>query len=149
MKFCEKCDNMYYIGLNATDTNKLTYYCRYCGNVDETIADSGECVLNTQFKKTENFHHIINEYTKLDPTLPRMHNIQCPNVECNSNGAAASAYNASNASNASNAYNASTTSNKKTPSEVIYIRYDDDNMKYLYLCAVCDTKWTTSDSTKV
>jgi len=122
---------MYYIGLNATDTNKLTYYCRYCGNVDETIADSGECVLNTQFKKTENFHHIINEYTKLDPTLPRMHNIQCPNVECNSNGAS------------------STSSTKKTPSEVIYIRYDDDNMKYLYLCAVCDTKWTTSDSTKV
>jgi DNA-directed RNA polymerase subunit M/transcription elongation factor TFIIS len=141
MKFCEKCDNMYYIGLNASDTNKLTYYCRYCGNVDETIADSGECVLNTQFKKTENFHHIINEYTKLDPTLPRMHNIQCPNVECNSNSSSASASNASNAS-ASNA-------SKKTPSEVIYIRYDDDNMKYLYLCAVCDTKWTTSDSTKV
>ena len=75
-----------------------------------------------------------------------MHNIQCPNVECNSNGSAS--YNAStaSASASASAYNAST---KKTPSEVIYIRYDDDNMKYLYLCAVCDTKWTTSDSTKV
>ena len=131
MKFCEKCDNMYYIGLNANDTNKLTLYCRYCANVDETISESGECVLNTQFKKAEKFHHIINEYTKLDPTLPRMHNIQCPNSECKSN-------------------ETSTSSNStKTPSEVIYLRYDDDNMKYLYLCAVCDTKWTTNDSTKV
>jgi len=120
---------MYYIGLNANDTNKLTYYCRYCGNVDETIAESGECVINTQLKKTENkFNHIINEYTKLDPSLPRMHNIQCPNTDCKSN------------KNAS--------SSEKTPSEVIYVRYDDDNMKYLYLCAVCDTKWTTSDSAK-
>ena len=138
MKFCEKCDNMYYIGLNATDTNKLTYYCRYCNNVDETIAESGECVLNTHFKKRDNFQHIINEYTKLDPTLPRMHNIQCPNVECKSN----SSLNISSS-------NDTAASSRKTPSEVIYVRYDDDNMKYLYLCAVCDTKWKTNDSAKI
>ena len=129
MKFCEKCDNMYYIGLNAKDVNMLTYYCRYCGNLDETIADSGECVLNTQFKKSENkFSHIINEYTKLDPTLPRMHNIKCPNNECRSNEPEKS--------------------DSRVPSEVIYLRYDDDNMKYLYLCVVCDAKWTTSDNSK-
>ena len=27
----------------------------------------------------------INEYTKLDPTLPRITTIKCPNIECISN----------------------------------------------------------------
>ena len=39
--------------------------------------------MNTSFTKGEqNFHHIINKYTKLDPTLPRVYNIPCPNKEC-------------------------------------------------------------------
>jgi hypothetical protein len=29
------------------------------------------------------------------------------------------------------------------PREVIYLRYDDINMKYIYLCAVCNTIWNT------
>jgi hypothetical protein len=29
---------------------------------------------------------------------------------------------------------------------VIYIRYDDDNMKYLYMCVTCDTVWKTDDT---
>jgi hypothetical protein len=29
------------------------------------------------------------------------------------------------------------------PREVIYIRYDEVNMRYVYLCAVCDTLWNT------
>ena len=30
--------------------------------------------------------------------------------------------------------------------EIIYIRYDDVNMKYIYLCTHCDTKWNTNES---
>ena len=51
----------------------------------------------------------------MDPTLPRLYNIQCPNDEC------------------------------KTENGVIYIRYDSDNLKYLYICVDCDTKWKTDD----
>jgi hypothetical protein len=29
--------------------------------------------------------------------------------------------------------------------EVIYIRYDDINMKYVYLCVHCDTTWRTDN----
>ena len=29
--------------------------------------------------------------------------------------------------------------------EVIYIRYDDINMKYVYLCVHCDTTWKTDN----
>ena len=27
--------------------------------------------------------------------------------------------------------------------EILYIRYDDANMKFVYLCAICDTVWNT------
>jgi len=124
MRFCEKCDNMYYIGINSEDNNKLTYYCRNCGNKDETITEEGLCVLNTQFKKGEQkFNHIINEYTKLDPTLPRIYNVRCPNTECKTNH-----------------------SDYGKPAEVIYVRYDDDNLKYLYICVECDSTWKTNES---
>jgi hypothetical protein len=123
MKFCEKCDNMYYIGINVSDPNKIIYYCRNCKFKDDTISQDGICVLNTQFKKSEQeFNHIINKYTKLDPTLPRIYNIQCPNKDCVSNN-----------------------SDKKA--EIIYMRYDDDNLKYLYICVDCDIVWKTVDKT--
>jgi aspartate carbamoyltransferase regulatory subunit len=114
---------MYYIGLNAEDSNKLRYYCRNCGHVDETITNEGLCVLKTHMKQGEQtFSHIINEYTKLDPTLPRIYNIKCPNQSCKSNDK----------------------DNAKMP-EVIYIRYDDNNLKYVYICSECDKVWKTDD----
>jgi DNA-directed RNA polymerase subunit M/transcription elongation factor TFIIS len=123
MKFCSQCDNMYYVGVSESDGNKLTYYCRNCGNKDDSAAAEGVCVLNTQLKKGEQkFNHIINQYTKQDPTLPRIYNVKCPNMSCATN-----------------------TDTKHGPAEVIYMRYDDDNMKYLYICVTCDAVWKTDD----
>ena len=125
MKFCKQCENMYYIGIDAKDTNKLTYYCRSCGYVDESIVEDGVCIMNTQFKKSEQkFNHIINQNTKLYPTLPRIFNMKCPNPNCKTN-----------------------TAEEKNPAEIIYMRYDDANLKYLYICVTCDTTWKTDDST--
>ena len=86
MNFCDNCDNMYYIKLNADDSNKLVYYCRNCGNEDTNLGVDSICVSKTYIQKTEQtFNHIINKYTKLDPTLPRINNILCPNSECLTN----------------------------------------------------------------
>ena len=74
--------------------------------------------------------YIINKYTKLDPTLPRIYNIPCPNVQCTTHSA-----NVSSLESAAN-----------TKSEVIYMRYDDTNLKYIYICTTCDTVWKTDDS---
>ncbi len=124
MKFCVECSNMYYIGINENNSNQMIYYCRNCGHTDSTITNESLCVLKTQLKKGgQTFNHIINKYTKLDPTLPRIYNIKCPNVGCKTNA-----------------------EGEKTPAEVIYMRYDDDNMKYLYICTECDTTWKTDDS---
>jgi len=126
MKFCTECNNMYYIGVSESDGNKMIYYCRNCGHKDESVQEEGACVLKTQLKKGgQTFSHIINKYTKLDPTLPRIYNVKCPNSACLTNA-----------------------DGVKKPAEVIYIRYDDENMKYLYICSECDTQWKTDDSNK-
>jgi len=119
MHFCEKCNNMYYIRISSEEEDKLIYYCRNCGHEDNNLTKNNICVSKTQFKKNEQkYNHIINQYTKLDPTLPRINTIKCPNSECvcNADG---------------------------SDREVIYIRYDDTNKLYIYLCAKCDTVWKT------
>jgi hypothetical protein len=77
---------------------------------------------------TQSFAHVVNKYTKLDPTLPRIKTIRCPNDECISNKLSAQS---------------SDPSVKKEETEVIYLRYDDTNLKYIYLCTKCDKVWNT------
>lgn len=120
MHFCSNCSNMYYIRINSDDPNKLVYYCRKCGNEDTLLAIENVCVSKTQLKKSEqSFSHIINKYTKLDPTLPRINTVLCPDADCPTN-------------------------KEGVPREIIYIRYDDSNMKYVYLCSSCDAVWQTN-----
>ena len=118
MKFCTECQNMYYISIDEANTNNLTYYCRFCGNKDTQVAQEGVVVLKTQYKQNEQkFNHMVNKYTKYDPTLPRKTNMKCPNEQCG------------------------TTSNP----DIIYLRYDDENMKYIYICSGCNFTWKTDD----
>ena len=67
-------------------------------------------------------HYKQNEYTKLDPTLPRTNTIRCPNSNCETN------------------------KTENAEREIIYIRYDDTNMKYVYMCSTCDSMWKTDES---
>lgn len=122
MHFCSVCSNMYYISISEEDPNKLVYYCRNCGNNDSSISLSDVNVSNSQLKKVEQeFGHIVNKYTKLDPTLPRVSNLLCPNIDCQTN------------------------KDDTHEVEIIYIRYDETNMKYVYLCSTCDNVWKTEE----
>jgi len=114
---------MYYISIDPDDSKKLVYYCRNCGNKDSDLSIENVTVSKIQLKKSQQeFSHIINKYTKLDPTLPRVTKILCPNADCDTN-------------------------KEDTPREIIYIRYDNQNMKYVYLCSTCDTVWKAEDKT--
>ena len=42
MHFCTVCENMYYFRLTGEDKDKLTYYCRKCGNEDDALISSLE-----------------------------------------------------------------------------------------------------------
>lgn len=122
MHFCSQCQNMYYISIEPDNANKLIYYCRNCGNKDEYLSDN-VTVSKIQVKKSQQeFSHFINKYTKYDPTLPRVNNILCPNADCSTN-----------------------VKDTNADREIIYIRYDNQNMKYVYLCSTCETVWKTED----
>jgi hypothetical protein len=126
---------MYYIKINGEDANTLVYYCRFCGHEDNEPTESGVVVLRTEYKKTEQqFSHMVNRYIKHDPTLPRIANVKCPNESCTSNAATSTSTSTGDKN-----------TGDKMPS-VIYLRYDDDNMKYLYICEDCDTTWKTDDN---
>ena len=128
MHFCKKCQNMYYIRLEGEDSNNLIYYCRKCGNEDDTLGATLEniCVSKTQVRKKEGgVRHLVNEYTKLDPTLPRVTNIPCPNAACVSNRPGEE-------------------KNGDKSNEVIYLRYNDAELKFVYICSLCDTVWKSA-----
>ena len=88
MHFCNNCGNMYYVMLGKEDSNSLIYHCRKCGDENTTLISELKnlCVSKTHIKNNTNKHStIINEYTKLDPTLPRTNKLDCPNSNCPTN----------------------------------------------------------------
>ena len=121
MEFCENCDNMLYVKIvNDNDSGeqesadaeiqeKLTYYCRCCGNTKANIKTTTTIIYSINFN-TDNIkkQSIINPYTFNDPTLPKATGIKCPNKNCPS----------------------------KIPN-IIYINYDENDMKYIYVCLDC------------
>ena len=127
MHFCNQCQNMYYISISASDANKLIYYCRNCGNVDDELSMTNLCVSKTKIRQNKQIYsHMINEYTKNDVTLPRTKTIKCPNQDCKCNK------------------KKEKEDENEAQQEVIYLRYDDINMKYIYMCVNCNTTWKTS-----
>jgi len=120
MHFCDECGMLYFIHVSdKKDDAQLIYYCRKCGHKKNIVTEDNMCVSKTHItRKVQKINNIINEYTKYDPTLPRIKNISCPNSACDSN--------------------------KKEDAkeiEIIYLRYDDINIKYIYLCVHCDKVW--------
>jgi hypothetical protein len=98
-----------------TDGETLRRICRNCGYQAED--KKGGLILEIDLKEkiSEGYKILMNEFTKQDPTLPHVNTIKCPNTGCESN------------------------SGKEK--DVIYLKYDAVNMKFLYICNVCDTQW--------
>ena len=118
MRFCPICS--YYLFLTQGEES-LQLLCRHCGHNEEmTPATSEEAlILETTFHTANSQKQTIsdlNEYTKLDPTLPHLKTIACPNVACPSQA-------------------------DPTKRDILYIKTDAKNMKYQYSCTVCDTQW--------
>ena len=139
MHFCTKCQNMYYIRLSGEDEDQLTYYCRKCGNEDSAIIASLDnvCVSRSDKRTASSYDHIINKYTKLDPTLPRLYHIKCPNASCSSNTA--------KEQKQEEGKDDASVEGASDKNEILYLRYDDANMKFVYICTSCNTVWKSAD----
>ena len=117
LHFCKLCNNLMDFCLeNIEDTlGDPVYVCSRCSN-KETIQD--EIVVNSGSMDSVKDAFHSNEYFQLDPTLPMIQNknIQCVNPQCESK------------------------QTKQT--KIKYIKYDEVNLKYMYLCCTCGQKWT-------
>ena len=124
MFFCENDDNMLYIKID--DDSNLIYYCKLCGeeyNINQLNKDekNKNCVYKQNYQtKNYSYKTFINKNMFKDPTLPRVKDLKCPYVDCESN-------------------------TQGKDKEVIYIKYNSQDMAFLYCCTLCEKKWTSSN----
>jgi len=111
--FCPTC--RYYLYLDQNDTT-LRRICRNCGYQEEDKKGGLILELDLKEKTSEGYKILMNEFTQKDPTLPHVNTIKCPNAQCDSNAG----------------------SKEK---DVIYLKYDAVNLKFLYICNVCEAHW--------
>ena len=162
---------MYYISINRqvlvedrgeiglppkryTPGNKLVYYCRNCGFEDLTVNIMGGCIVERDYRQENQvIKHLVNQYTKYDVTLPRLYHLSCPNDSCRSN--ADKKKNIEEGENRQQHIRPQQQQQRKgggdddnddhddeaKKSEVVFLRFDEKNMKYLYICYICDTVW--------
>ena len=121
MKFCPTCRYYLYMKSTAEEAGgKLMLTCNNCGYNE--INAKGGLLMQTdlQEKTAEGYKILLNEFTRSDPTLPHTDILKCPNAAC-----------ASNASDGG------------AKRDTIYMKYDQVNLKFLYLCNVkgCGHQW--------
>jgi len=120
--FCSLCNNMTFLHLKEVEgsDNELVHHCKSCQS-DEPIPSGDTCVYTLDFQKYDKSKMINqNKYITHDVTIPIIRgneNLKCTNPEC--------------------------ISIKDTlPSMIRYIKYDTEEMNYLYICDFCGQKWT-------
>lgn len=91
----------------------LQYACKKCGNA---VTSTDPCVVDTNYMDDQTaYKQYATKYITYDPTLPRVNNIPCPNPKC--------------------------VKPANVKDEVIYVKYDFVNLKFLYHCTHCNAFW--------
>ena len=117
--FCDDCDNVMYLYLDKeTEIPELYLYCKACQNKKKYV---GNLLYNNDHNIDLSESINNNKFINYDITLPHIKsdNIKCPNEQCKS-----------------------ITDNLQ--SDIIYMKYDKNNMKYIYTCNYCSQKWTNN-----
>ena len=112
---CKNCDNFMF---TYTDKENNIYNgCKECGNKTKI---EEKCIYKTKYKVDISSILNTNPHLLQDSTLPKIENnpnIKCPNSDCETN-----------------------TKNKMC--SISYIKYDEENMNFMYICDTCGQKWT-------
>ena len=118
LNFCDNCNNLMDI-YSDEETKKLYLGCKCCSNKTD-FNESNKCIYTNE--SIIELSDIINsnQYLTEDITLPLIRgnpNIKCPNSECETN-------------------------KEKKPCNIVYIKYNEEKMNYMYICESCGQKWT-------
>jgi len=115
IRFCTVCDNYLYLQVEG-ETQTLQRICRNCGFKD--TEDQGGLVSEMHIEqRAAEGYTLINEFTLKDKRLPHLHNtMKCINAKCPS-------------------------SLPGKESDIVYIKYDIENLRYIYMCYICEATW--------
>ena len=122
MNFCPDCEN-YLSARIVSDTSTdniqlLEYFCRNCGHTQRTTDTKNKCVYKNEYDLQKIYVQEKNiKYICSDPAIPRINNIECPNKECKSHL-------------------------ENMGNDIRYLKINDKDMKFLYLCCHCENTWT-------
>jgi hypothetical protein len=142
MQFCPACDNKLHMQIGQPDSEAapdaysmpLTLYCKHCPfrkSIDQTSSDADNlgkifdpCMYRSNYSSNHPLYYstVVNQYTFDDPTLPCMSDSPCVNETCTSN-------------------------TKDIDPDILYVRYNDQDLKFLYLCRHCRQCWHYKETT--
>lgn len=143
MQFCPACDNKLHmeigqleasVGSPSNFTIPLTLYCKHCpyrkslskdeSSINDTTNAFDPCLFRSNYSSDHPLYYtsVVNQYTFDDPTLPILSDGRCINSECVCN------------------------TNDLVDPEILYIRYNDQDLKFLYLCKHCRQCWRFIDA---
>lgn len=119
MSYFKMCPICKYALVAVVEDDSLQRKCKECGYSEDA---KGGLIHETLVKETtsKSYEILVNEFTRQEPTLPYKRDLKCPNTKCQSN-----------------------ISSGRAEKKVFYLKYNDTDMKYVYLCANCDQTWTS------
>jgi hypothetical protein len=115
IRFCTVCDNYLYLQVEG-EKQVLQRICRNCGFRD--TEDQGGLVSEMHIEqRAAEGYTLINEFTLKDKRLPHLYNtMKCINDKCPS-------------------------ARPGKESDIVYIKYDIENLRYIYMCYICQATW--------
>ena len=122
MKFCDVCQNMMYC--RVEDDNTLNTYCKNCGFTAAPTVEQQDRIFNVTRSSADDrssYKQFLTPDIRHDNTLPRTRRMACPNADCPA-------------------------AKSKKGTDIIYVKYDDVNLKYLYHCCTCSVFWISDPS---
>ena len=124
--FCKMCGNLMYIKMVTDESAEqrptgIIHYCKNCGFEVPRPENTPFCIHTSMQDESMKYSVFLNPNIKHDPTLPHV-SIPCPNQDCNKD--------------------------EEAEDDVIYMKYDHANMKYIYFCTHCEHFWKMDDEQK-
>jgi DNA-directed RNA polymerase subunit M/transcription elongation factor TFIIS len=118
--FCEKCEFMTEL---LVEEERLYNSCQTCGHKQEVLEENKYIYeqVNERFDLSEIINS--NDYKTHDVTLPKISTnstIKCVDEKC--------------------------PSHNDPDSRITYFKYDNEEMKYLYVCDHCGVSWKTQNN---
>jgi DNA-directed RNA polymerase subunit M/transcription elongation factor TFIIS len=133
MNFCPVCDYLLFIETYYEDkiekkpvtgeAIKVRNICKNCGHTDNIENEENKLIMisnTTNDIDNVDVSSFMNKYTIHDKTTPHVDNIPCQNLECVTHNQ---------------------NSDSTVKNDVMFVRYDHINLKYLYQCTHCRHTW--------